>query len=60
MWVRVIGTNRINEATLTGRFDAPPKNWRMLVIQPDVFIAATWAAFISFMFFLTPLVLRLA
>jgi hypothetical protein len=52
--VRVIGTVRLNEATLTWRLDAPPKNWRAQVSKSERFhIVGTWAAVSAFVFFLT-------
>ena len=58
--IRVIGTIRINEATLTWEPGAPPKNWRALVSQSERFhIVGTWAAITAFAFFLTAVALKL-
>lgn len=59
--VRVVGTVRINEATLTWEPAAPPKNWRALISRAERFhIVGTWAAIIAFALFLTALALKLA
>ena len=59
--VRVIGTVRINAATLAWDPGAPPKNWRALVSQSERFhIVGTWAAVAAFALFLTAVALKLA
>ncbi len=59
--VRVIGTVRINEATLTWKPDAPPKNWKVLVNRAERFhIVGVWAAVMTFAFFLIAVALKMA
>jgi hypothetical protein len=63
IWVatRVIGTVRINMASLAWNVAAPPKNWRALVDRAERFhVAGVWAALVAFAFFLTAMGLRLA
>jgi len=51
--VRVVGTVRINSATLEWKADAPPKNWREQIATSERFhIVGTWAAILTFVFFL--------
>ena len=58
--IRVIGTVRINSATLTWQPDAPPKNWRVLVSRAERFhIVGVWAAIMAFVFFLAAVALKL-
>ena len=58
--IRVIGTIRINSATLTWEPGAPPKNWRALVNNAERFhIVGTWAAVAAFAFFLIAVALKL-
>ena len=54
IFVRVVGTVRINSATLDWDPDVPPKNWRELIGKAERFhIVGTWAALLAFVFFLT-------
>jgi hypothetical protein len=58
--VRVIGTVRINSATLEWEADAPPKDWRAQSANSERFhIVGTWAAILTFGFFLVVAGLRL-
>jgi len=57
---RVIGTIRINEATLSWQPATPPKNWRALVNHAERFHdVGVWVAVMAFAFFLTAMALRL-
>jgi hypothetical protein len=61
IFVRVIGTVRINSATLGWNPDAPPKNWREQISKSERFhIVGTWAALLAFAFFLIAAALRRA
>jgi hypothetical protein len=54
-WVatRVIGTVRINKATLPLDVSAPPANWRALVTRAERFhVVGVWAALAAFACFL--------
>ncbi len=56
VWVatRVIGTVRINEATLTWDVASPPKNWKALVDRAERFhVVGVWAALMALVSFLT-------
>jgi hypothetical protein len=58
--VRIIGTVRINSATLERNPNRPPKNWRELIGKAERFhIVGTWAAFLAFAFFLAAVVAQL-
>ena len=60
IFVRVVGTVRINSATLDWDPDVPPKNWRELIGKAERFhIVGTWAALLAFVFFLTAVALQL-
>ncbi len=60
IFVRVVGTVRINSATLDWNPDMPPKNWRELIGKAEHFhIVGTWAALLAFAFFLTAVALQL-
>jgi hypothetical protein len=51
--VRIVGTVRINSATLEWNASAPPKNWREQIGKVERFhIVGTWAAILAFVFFL--------
>jgi hypothetical protein len=53
IFVRVVGTVRINEATLTWHADAPPENWQEQIRKAERFhVVGTWAAVIAFVCFL--------
>ena len=59
--VRVVGTIRINEATLAWRPEEPPTNWLALISESERFhLVGTWAAVVAFAFFLAALALRVA
>jgi hypothetical protein len=58
--VRVVGTVRINSATLEWKADAPPKDWKEQIASSEQFhIVGTWAAIMAFTFFLIAVALRL-
>ena len=58
--IRIIGTIPINSATLTWQPDAPPKNWKALVIHAERFhIVGVWAVLLAFALFLTAMALKL-
>jgi hypothetical protein len=58
--VRVIGTVRINSATLEWKSDTPPKDWKEQIASSERFhIVGTWAAIMAFVFFLIAAALRL-
>jgi hypothetical protein len=58
--VRIVGTVRINSATLEWKADVPPKDWRTQVVNAERFhIVGTWAAIMTFIFFLVAVALRL-
>jgi hypothetical protein len=60
IFVRVVGTVRINSATLEWNPTAPPKNWRGLIGKAERFhIVGTWAALLAFTFFLIAVALQL-
>jgi hypothetical protein len=59
--VRVVGTVRINSATLEWKADAPPKDWKQQIASAERFhIVGTWAAIMAFVFFLVAAGLRLS
>ena len=59
--VRVIGTVRINSATLEWNSSAPPVDWREQIRQVERFhIVGTWAAILAFVFFLAAAAQRLS
>jgi len=59
VFVRVVGTVRINSATLEWNPDMPPKNWMDLIGKAEQFhVVGTWAAVLAFAFFLTAVALR--
>ena len=58
--IRVIGTVPINSATMDWELNSPPKDWKEQVNQAERFhIVGTWAAVLTFAFFLTALALKL-
>jgi hypothetical protein len=58
--VRVVGTVRINSATLEWNADNPPKDWKQQIANSERFhIVGTWAAIIAFVFFLIATAIRL-
>jgi hypothetical protein len=58
--VRVIGTVRINSATIEWKADAPPKDWKQQIASAERFhIVGTWAAILAFIFFLVAMAIRL-
>lgn len=58
--IRVIGTIPINSATMDWELNSPPKDWKEQVNQAERFhIVGTWAAVLTFAFFLTALALKL-
>jgi hypothetical protein len=60
VFVRVVGTVRINAATLDWSPDAPPVDWREQIRKAERFhIAGTWAAILAFVFFLASMAQRL-
>lgn len=60
IFVRVVGTVRINSATLDWNPDVPPENWKELIGKAERFhIVGTWAALLAFAFFLTAVALQL-
>jgi hypothetical protein len=51
--VRIVGTVRINSATLEWNPEVPPENWRQRITTAEQFhIVGTWAAVLAFVFFL--------
>jgi len=61
IFVRIIGTVRINSATLEWDPDAPPANWRQMIGKAERFhIVGTWAALLAFVFFLATVTLPIA
>jgi len=61
IFIRVIGTVRLNSATLTWKADAPPSDWRKLVSEAERFhIVGTWAAVAAFALFLLAMAVKLA
>ncbi len=62
IWVaiRVIGTVRINSATLEWSLDAPPSDWKAQVNRAERFhIVGVWTVVLAFAGFLTAVALRL-
>jgi hypothetical protein len=62
VWVatRVIGTVRINKASLGWDVAAPPKNWRALVDHAEHFhVVGVWATLVAFASFLAAVGLQL-
>ena len=58
--VRVVGTVRINSATLEWKADNPPKDWKQQIASAERFhIVGTWAAILAFVFFLIATAIRL-
>jgi uncharacterized membrane protein len=58
--VRIIGTVRINKATLDWKPEAPPKNWKELISKSERFhVVGTWAALLAFAFFLIAMAIQL-
>ena len=58
--VRIVGTVRINSATLDWNPAAPPVDWRDRISKVERFhIVGTWAAILAFAFFLTAAAQRL-
>ncbi len=58
--VRVVGTVRVNAAALDWNPEAPPQNWRELITKTERFhLAGTWAALLTFVFYLIAMALRL-
>jgi hypothetical protein len=59
--VRVVGTVRINSATLEWKADAPPKDWKQQIANSERFhIVGTWAAILAFVFLLIATAVRLS
>jgi hypothetical protein len=60
VFVRIVGTVRINSATLDWNPSAPPTDWREQIRRVERFhIVGTWAAILAFVFFLTAVAQRL-
>lgn len=58
--IRVVGTVPINSATLDWQLNDPPKNWKERINHAERFhIVGTWAAVMTFAFFLAALALKL-
>ena len=58
--IRVVGTVRINSATLTWQPSAPPTNWRTQINDAERFhIVGVWATVVAFALFLTATALTL-
>jgi hypothetical protein len=58
--VRVVGTVRINSATLEWKAYAPPKDWKEQIANSERFhIIGTWTAIMAFILFLIAAGLRL-
>lgn len=58
--VRVIGTVRINSASLAWQVDAPPKDWKERIDAAERFhIVGVWAVVIAFAGFMTAAALKL-
>jgi len=58
--VRVVGTVRINSATLEWNADKPAKDWKQQIANSERFhIVGTWAAILAFVFFLISAGIRL-
>ena len=59
--VRVVGTVRINAATLDWNPEKPPPNWKKLIADTERFhIVGVWAALLAFVSFLLAMALRTA
>ncbi|HUC87660.1 MAG TPA: hypothetical protein VMR95_00740 [Candidatus Binatia bacterium] len=58
--VRVLGTVRINSATIEWSATTPPKDWKQQIASSERFhIVGTWAAILAFIFFLIATAMRL-
>ena len=58
--IRVIGTVRINSATLDWQLNAPPQDWKVQVNQAERFhIVGVWTVVLAFACFLTAMALKL-
>jgi hypothetical protein len=59
IFVRIVGTVRINSATLEWSPSAPPADWREQIRKAERFhIVGTWAAILTFAFFLMAIAQR--